>query len=153
MTGADGLEGLVLRFGWLYGPGTYYARGGSVAEETRKRRNPVVGAGTGIFSFIHIDDAAERLRRRGRPRRARSSTTSSTTSRRRCTNGSRPTPRRSGRSRRAESPLWLARLVAGYDLASAALEMRGASNAKAKRELGWQPAHPSWRQGFAESLG
>ena len=58
MTGAAGLEGLVLRFGWFYGPGTYYDTGGSMAAETLKRRNPIVGAGTGTFSFIHIDDAA-----------------------------------------------------------------------------------------------
>ena len=49
-------------------------------------------------------------------------------------------------------PVWLARLVAGAGAAGQALELRGASNAKAKRELGWQPAHPSWRQGFAASL-
>ncbi|HVY96291.1 MAG TPA: NAD(P)-dependent oxidoreductase, partial [Solirubrobacterales bacterium] len=55
---AEGIDGLVLRFGWLYGPGTYYAGGGSQAEDTRKRRFPVVGAGSGVFSFVHVDDAA-----------------------------------------------------------------------------------------------
>jgi nucleoside-diphosphate-sugar epimerase len=49
-------------------------------------------------------------------------------------------------------PVWLARLLAGKDVAAAALGMRGASNAKARRELGWEPAHPSWRQGFADAL-
>jgi nucleoside-diphosphate-sugar epimerase len=49
-------------------------------------------------------------------------------------------------------PVWLARLVAGRQAADFAVELRGASNEKAKRELGWQPAHPSWRTGFAESL-
>ena len=80
------------------------------------------------------------------------STTSSTTSRCPCaswlpvyaqTLGAKP-PRR--------VPAWLARLAAGPDLAGAMLTMRGASNAKAKRELGWEPAHPSWRQGFRDSL-
>jgi 2-alkyl-3-oxoalkanoate reductase len=50
-------------------------------------------------------------------------------------------------------PVWLARLIAGRAVATFAVELRGASNAKAKRELGWTPAHPSWRTGFAESLG
>lgn len=144
-------EGVVLRFGWFYGPGTYYDRGGSVAEDTLKRRNPVVGKGEGTFSFIHIDDAAAAYvaavdhgapgiynvvddepapLHEWLPAYAQ-------------VLGAKP-PRR--------VPAWLARLIAGKDLTSAALEMRGAANAKAKRELGWQPAHPSWRQGFAAAL-
>ena len=151
VTGASGLEGLVLRCGWFYGPGTYYDRGGSVAEETLKRRNPIVGTGTGRFSFIHVDDAAAAFvaaldhggpglynvvddepapLRDWLPVYAQ-------------TLGAKP-PRR--------VPAWLARLAAGPDLAGAMLTMRGASNAKAKRELGWEPAHPSWRQGFRDSL-
>jgi nucleoside-diphosphate-sugar epimerase len=50
-------------------------------------------------------------------------------------------------------PVWLAKLVAGSAVAASAVELRGADNAKAKRELGWQPAYPSWRQGFADALG
>ena len=57
-----------------------------------------------------------------------------------------------GAKRPRRVPAWLARLVAGKDLASTAVTMRGAANAKAKRELGWQPAHPSWRQGFPAAL-
>ena len=148
---ADGLEGLVLRCGWFYGPGTYYDRGGSVAEETLKRRNPIVGAGTGRFSFIHVDDAAAAFVAaldRGAPGLYNIV-------------DDEPAPLREWLPLYAQAlgakpprrvPAWLARLVAGKDLASAALEMRGASNAKAKRELGWQPAHPSWRQGFGDSL-
>ena len=56
---ADGLEGLVLRYGWFYGPGTYYAEDGASAADVRKRRFPVVGNGSGLFSFIHVDDAAD----------------------------------------------------------------------------------------------
>ena len=55
---ADGIQGLVLRYGWFYGPGTYYAADGSIAEMVRKRRFPVLGGSDGLFSFIHIDDAA-----------------------------------------------------------------------------------------------
>ncbi len=150
VTGAEGIEGVVLRYGFLYGPGTYYAADGSQAEDARRRRSPIVGAGTGIFSFVHVDDAAAATvaaLERGAgiynvvddepaamsewlPVYAEAL-------------GAKP-PRR--------VPVWLARLVAGAGAAGQALELRGASNAKAKRELGWQPAHPSWRQGFAASL-
>jgi len=148
---ADGLEGVVLRFGWFYGAGTYYDRGGSVAEEVAKRRYPVIGKGEGTFSFIHIEDAATAYVAAvdhgsagtynvvdDEPARLREWLPVYAEAL-----GAKP-PRR--------VPAWLARLAAGKDLASAAIEMRGASNAKAKRELGWQPEHPSWRQGFAESL-
>jgi nucleoside-diphosphate-sugar epimerase len=150
--GADNLEGLVLRFGWLYGPGTYYDHGGSQAEETLKRRNPIVGAGTGTFSFVHVEDAAAAILAaldHGAPGLYN-------------VVDDEPAPLREWLPVYAEAlgakpprkvPAWLARLAAGADLASAALEMRGASNAKAKRELAWEPAHPSWRQGFRAALG
>ena len=152
VTGAESLEGVVLRFGWFYGPGTYYALDGSMAEETRKRRNPIVGAGTGRFSFIHIDDAAAAVVAaldRGGPG-AYNVVDDEPVEQREWLPvyaealGAKP-PRR--------VPFWLARLAAGTDLASTAIEMRAASNAKAKRELGWQPAHSSWREGFRASLG
>lgn len=150
--GAAGIDGLVLRCGWLYGEGTYYARDGSMAEETLRRRNPIVGAGTGTFSFVHVEDAADAFvaaLRQGShgvynvadDEPARLSEWLPVYAR---ALGAKP-PRR--------VPAWLARIAAGRDLASSALVMRGAANAKAKRELGWQPAHPSWRRGFAESLG
>jgi nucleoside-diphosphate-sugar epimerase len=150
--GAAGLEGLVLRFGWLYGDGTYYASDGTMAEETRRRRNPIVGSGTGTFSFVHVEDAAAAFvaaLQRGAhgvynvvdDEPARLSEWLPVYAR---ALGAKP-PRR--------VPGWLAGLVAGRDLTQSALSMRGASNAKAKRELGWTPAHPSWRRGFADSLG
>lgn len=145
------LEGLVLRYGWLYGPGTYYERGGQEALEVERRRFPIVGKGTGTFSFVHVEDAAAATvaavesggpgaynvvddepapLREWVPVYARAL-------------GAKP-PRR--------VPVWLARLVAGEEVARGAVELRGASNAKAKRELGWQPAHASWRQGFFAAL-
>lgn len=149
--GAEGIEGLVLRYGWLYGPGTYYAGDGSTAAEVAKRRYPVVGAGTGTFSFIHVDDAAGATvaaAARGaagvynvvddEPAALREWLPAYADAL-----GAKP-PRR--------VPAWLARLVAGRPVVAAALEMRGASNTKAKRELDWSPAHPSWRQGFRDSL-
>lgn len=149
---AEGLEGIVLRFGWLYGPGTYYERGGTMAEETLKRRNPIVGNGAGMFSFVHVEDAADAYVAaldRGDPGVYN-------------VVDDEPAPQHEWVPVYAEAlgakpprrvPAWLARLAAGKDLVSAAIEMRGASNAKAKRELGWEPAHPSWRQGFPASLG
>jgi nucleoside-diphosphate-sugar epimerase len=144
-------EGVVLRFGWFYGPGTYYDRGGSVAEEVVKRRYPVIGRGDGRFSFIHVEDAAAAYVAaldHGSPGVYN-------------VVDDEPAPLREWLPAYAEAlgaklprrvPGWLARLVAGKDLVSTAVTMRGASNAKARRELGWQPGHPSWRQGFAASL-
>jgi len=149
--GAEGIEGLVLRYGWLYGPGTYYDRAGSQAEEVSKRRSPIVGRGTGTFSLLHVDDAASAAiaaLQRGTPGIYN-------------VVDDEPAPLREwlpvyaaalGAKPPRRVPFWLARLVAGAPLAGAAIGMRGATNAKAKRELGWEPIHPSWRQGFRDSL-
>jgi nucleoside-diphosphate-sugar epimerase len=148
---AEGLEGLVLRYGFFYGPGTYYAEEGSTTADVRRRRMPIVGKGTGTFSFVHVDDAADATVlavERGAPGVYN-------------VVDDEPAPMsewlpvfaaaaEAKRPRRV--PVWLARLVAGRGVATFGLELRGASNAKAKRDLGWEPAHPSWRRGFAESL-
>ncbi|HMJ95427.1 MAG TPA: NAD(P)-dependent oxidoreductase [Thermoleophilaceae bacterium] len=150
--GTEGLDGLVLRYGFFYGPGTHYAADGTVTQDVRRRRMPVVGDGTGVFSFIHVDDAADATVaavERGAPgvyniaddEPAKLSEWVPAMAQ---AAGAKP-PRR--------VPVWLARLVAGRQAADFALELRGASNEKAKRELGWRPAHPSWRSGFAESMG
>jgi 2-alkyl-3-oxoalkanoate reductase len=151
-TQTPGLEGVVLRYGQLYGPGTYYARDGNVAEQVRRRRFPIVGRGGGMFSFLHTDDAAS----------------ATVTSLERSAPGiynvvdDEPAPLREWLPVYAEAlgarppwrvPTFLARLVAGPFGAAFATELRGASNAKAKRELGWEPRYPSWRQGFREALG
>jgi len=149
---AEGIEGLILRLGWLYGPGTYLAPGGSNAVETTKRRYPVVGAGTGTFSFLHVEDAASAFVAaldRGVPGAYNVA-------------DDEPAPTKDWLPVYAEAlgakpprrvPHWLARIVAGGVLADAAVELRGADNGKAKRELGWQPSYPSWRQGFRDGLG
>ncbi len=148
---AGGIEGLVLRCGWLYGPGTYFASDGSSAAEVRKRRYPVVGAGTGTFSFLHVEDAATAFAaalERGAPGVYNVADEEPVASREWLpvyaeALGAKP-PRR--------VPYWLARLAAGKAMAEAAVQMRGAINAKAKRELGWQPAHPSWRRSLPGSV-
>jgi nucleoside-diphosphate-sugar epimerase len=150
--GADALEGLVLRYGFLYGPGTYYGQDGAMVADLRRRRLPVVGRGTGVFSFIHVDDAADATVaavERGAPGVYN-------------VTDDEPAPMSEwvpvlaaavGAKRPLRLPLWLARLVGGRQAAGFASELRGASNEKAKRELGWRPAHASWRTGFTESLG
>lgn len=145
---AEGMEGLVLRFAWLYGHGTYYDRGGKQAEEVISRRFPIAGKGTGVFSFVHSEDAAAAVVaavERGAPGVYNIA-------------DDEPAPVREWLPVYAQAleakpprqiPACLVRLAAGKMIAESLLEMRGASNAKAKRELGWQPTFPSWRQGFA----
>jgi nucleoside-diphosphate-sugar epimerase len=154
VTGADWLEGVVLRYGGFYGPGTTLSADPDADHSAaiRKRQFPVVGDGGGVWSFVHVDDAAAATAvavERGErgiynvvdddpapardwiPELARAL-------------GAKP-PRR--------VPRWLGRLLAGQAVTIMMTEVRGASNAKAKRELGWQPRYASWRQGFAQGLG
>jgi 2-alkyl-3-oxoalkanoate reductase len=143
--------GLALRYGGFYGPGTGLAPGGEQVEAVRKRQFPVVGDGGGVWSFVHIHDAATATMaalERGAPgvynivdddpARARDWLPVLAAAA-----GAKP-PR--------HIPRWVARLVAGEAIAAMMTEIRGASNAKAKRELGWTPAYPSWREGFAATL-
>src|SRR5215211_4525699 len=141
-------EGIVLRYGAFYGPGTGFAPGGDMHEMIRKRRFPLVGDGGGVWSFIHIADAAE--------------ATVAAVER-----GSRgvynivdddPAPvaewlpalaQELGAKKPMRVPRLIGRLFAGEAGVVMMTELRGASNAKAKRELRWRPAHASWRQGFA----
>jgi nucleoside-diphosphate-sugar epimerase len=150
--GAEGIEGVVLRFGWFYGPGTTYAADGEQADETRRRRLPVVGKGTGTFSFIHVEDAAAA---------AVAAVGSNATGTFNVVDDE-PAPMREwvpvyaealGAKRPRRVPVWLANIVADRALVANAVELRGASNERAKRELGWQPRYVSWRQGFHEALG
>ena len=153
VTGADWTEGIVLRYGGFYGPGTVARRpGGEQVEAIRRRKFPVVGDGAGVWSFVHIDDAADGDGGGGRARRAAASTTSSTTSPApvaRVAAGARA--RRSARKPPRRVPRWLGRLLAGEAAAVMMTEVRGASNAKAKRELGWQPAPSELAPGLAAS--
>jgi nucleoside-diphosphate-sugar epimerase len=151
VVGSPDLEGLVLRYGQFYGPGTYFAPDGHLGREVSRRRFPVVGPGTGTFSFLHVEDAAgatvAALDRGG--------------------SGvynvvdDEPAPLHEWLPVYAEAlgakpprhvPVWLARLVAGKGIAANAVSLRGAANAKAKRELAWQLRYPSWRQGFHAAL-
>ncbi|HWM64713.1 MAG TPA: NAD(P)-dependent oxidoreductase [Solirubrobacterales bacterium] len=150
--GTEGIEGLVLRYGQFYGPGTYYTPGsGSIARQVEKRMLPLIGPGTGMASFIHVEDAAGATVAaldRGAPGIYN-------------VTDDEPAPVTEWLPIYAEAlgakpprrvPIWIARLVGGRMAVEFGVNLRGASNAKAKRELGWQPSYPSWRQGFREAL-
>jgi nucleoside-diphosphate-sugar epimerase len=150
--GTEGIEGLVLRYGQFYGPGTYYTPGsGSIAKQVEKRMLPVIGPGTGVSSFLHIEDAAAATVTaldKGAPGIYN-------------VTDDEPVAVKEwlpiyaealGAKRPRRVPVWLARLVGGQMAVQFGVHSRGASNAKAKRELGWQPSYPSWRQGFQEAL-
>ena len=150
VTGADWTEGIVLRYGGFYGPGTSLsAEGGEQIEVIRKRKYPVVGDGGGVWSFVHIEDAAD------------ATVAAVTRGRRGLYNivDDDPAPVREWLPAAAQAvgarpprhvPRWLGRIAAGEAGVFMMTEVRGASNEKAKRELGWQPRHASWRAGFAE---
>jgi nucleoside-diphosphate-sugar epimerase len=139
--------GIALRYGFFYGPGTHFAEDGFYAKMVRLRLFPTVGSGEGRWSFIHVDDAAAATvaaLERGNP-------------------GvynivdDEPAPVRewlpvyaeaNGGRRPLHVPAWLGRLVSGSVGMAAMTTQRAASNAKAKRELGWQPVYASWRDGF-----
>ena len=151
VTAAEGMEGVVLRFGFWYGPRTAYASDGHFAAEIRKRRLPIVGDGSAVWSFIHVDDvAAATVAALDRGDGIYNVTDDD------------PAPAREwipayaealGAKRPRRVPVFLVRMVAGRYAAFLATELRGASNERAKRELGFAPRRPSWRQGFREALG
>ncbi len=146
--GAEWTEGIVLRYGVFYGPGTSMAPGEEQFEMIRRRKFPLVGDGGGVWSFIHVADAAE-------------ATVAAVE------HGSRgvynvvdddPAPVAEWLPALAQTlsakkpvrvPRFVGRLFAGEAGVVMMTDARGASNAKAKRELAWRPAHPSWRQGLA----
>jgi 2-alkyl-3-oxoalkanoate reductase len=147
---SDGQEGVALRYANLYGPGTGFAADGEIVGMVRRRRLPIVGNGGGIWSFVHVDDAATAtaVAIEGAPgvyniaddepaavadwlpELARAV-------------GAKP-PRR--------VPVLLGRMATGAVGVSMMTRIRGASNAKAKRELGWEPRYASWRDGFRDGL-
>jgi nucleoside-diphosphate-sugar epimerase len=144
--------GLALRYGGFYGPGTSLARGGNVADMIRKRKFPVAGSGAGIWSFTHIDDVAAATvaaLERGAPGVYN-------------VVDDEPAPTAEwvpvladivGAKPPRHAPKWLARLMAGKAGVAMMTEGRGASNAKARRELRWEPRWPTWRRGFRGGLG
>jgi nucleoside-diphosphate-sugar epimerase len=152
VTGSEQPEGIVLRYGSFYGPDTGMLSHVMI-DQLRRRRVPIIGDGGGWWSFIHVADAA--------------SATVAAIERGRAGNiynivddepaevsewlptlaaivGAKPP---------FHVPTWLGRLLAGEHMVAMMTEARAGSNVKARRELGWHPAHPSWRAGCAEIVG
>jgi len=149
VTQAPEVGGVVLRYGGFYGPGTGLFDGPFIKQVAR-RRVPVIGDGNGWWSFVHIEDAAAataHVIERGAPGNTYNIV------------DDEPAPVREwlpalaavlGVKPPRHLPAWLGRLLAGEHLVVMMNEVRAGSNAKAKRELGWRPAHPTWRLGFAD---
>ena len=145
---ANWTEGIVLRYGAFYGPGTNMTAGSAQMKMVRRRKFPLVGDGGAVWSFIHVADAAE-------------ATVAA------IEHGSRGVynvvdddpaavaewlpalAKTLGAKKPIRVPRLVARLLAGEAGVVMMTEIRGASNEKAKHELRWRPAHPSWRDGFA----
>ncbi|MDQ6689304.1 MAG: NAD(P)-dependent oxidoreductase [Gemmatimonadota bacterium] len=145
------LDALALRYGMFYGPGTSIGKGGAILKMARKRRFPVVGGGGGVWSFIHILDAARATVAaisRGAPgiynivddEPAKVATWL-------------PALAKAIEAKPPyKIPHWLGELTIGKGGVSIMTQIRGCSNAKAKRELNWTPIYPSWRIGFVDGL-
>jgi nucleoside-diphosphate-sugar epimerase len=145
-------EGLALRYGGFYGPGTSLGPGGAHTELVRNRKFPIVGDGAGVWSFLHIDDAASATVaaiERGAPGVYNIA-------------DDEPAPVREwlpvlasaiGAPPPRHVPAWLARPMIGGLFMVMMTTARGMSNAKAKSELDWTPAYPTWREGFREIAG
>lgn len=151
VTGSAAPEGIVLRYGTFYGRGTGMLSPAAV-EQVRHRRFPVIGDGNGWWSFVDVDDAAAATVlaiERGKAGELYNIV------------DDEPAPAREwvpalaaalGAKPPLRMPAWIARLMAGDQVVLMMTKARAGSNAKAKRELGWRPDHPSWRQGFAECI-
>jgi nucleoside-diphosphate-sugar epimerase len=139
--------GAALRYGGFYGPGTSLAPGGEHVALLRARRFPVVGDGGGVWSFVHIADAADATVA-AIERGAHGIYNVVDDDPARVSDWLPVAARAVGAKPPRHVPRWLGRLLAGEAAVVMMTEVRGASNAKAKRELGWTPAHPSWREGF-----
>lgn len=152
ITQAAGIEGVALRYGSFYGPGTGISSSGDICAQIRKRAFPVVGDGAGVWSFVHMDDAAAAAVaavERGAPGVYNIVDDD-------------PAPvavwlpelaRALGAKPPRHVPVWLGRLFIGDAGVSMMTRIRGAANCKARRELGWKPGYQSWRDGFRYGLG
>jgi nucleoside-diphosphate-sugar epimerase len=144
------LEAIVLRYGAFYGPGTWFSKHGPVSQQILARKYPLVGAGTGVYSWIHIEDAAEATA--AALDRAQPGVYNVT--------DDEPAPAREwlpvyasaiGAKPPRRVPALLARLIGG-GIVKWESTMPGASNARIKNMLDWKPRYETWRRGFVEGL-
>lgn len=159
--------GTVLRYGYFYGPDSAISRGGSTGADVARGRLPIVGAGAGVWSFIHVDDAAAAtvaaLDATDTPQKAEARSAAAATDPRvfnivddepaRVSEWIPALAASLGGRRPRKVPAWLARPLAGAYGVAIMTEAQGASNALAKRELNWTPRYASWREGFRGALG
>jgi 2-alkyl-3-oxoalkanoate reductase len=144
-------DGIVLRYGYFYGPGSAISSSGAMGEDVVRRRLPIVGDGGGVWSFVHVDDAAAATAAaldRGasgvynvvddEPARVADWIPALAQAL------GAPPPRR--------VPAMIARLAAGEFAVASMTRAQGASGARAKHELGFAPRYPSWREGFRTAL-
>ena len=147
-----GADGVVLRYGYFYGPRTSISAGGSLGVEVARRRLPIVGGGHGVWSFVHVDDAAS------------ATVAALTRARPRAYNVVDDEPaavhewipalaRTLGAKPPRQVPAWLARALAGDYGLYTMMRAQGASNTRARAELAWTPRYASWREGFQAGLG
>ena len=148
----DGIEGTVLRYGGFYGPGTGLGEGGLQLEGVRRRRFPIVGGGAGVSSYIHIDDAAAATVMAIEENKPglynivddEPAAVAEWLPALADAIGAKPPGR---------VPVWLGRLFAGELGVVMMTESRGASNAKAKRDLGWRPSYPELENRLQDGAG
>jgi nucleoside-diphosphate-sugar epimerase len=150
VTGAGDVEGLVLRYGFYYGPGTWYDKDGAIAALIRKRRYPIIGGGQGRMSFVHVDDAVDATVRAldrgapgvynvcdGEPAAAKEWL---------------PVAAQAlGAKKPFRAPVWLARRLGGDAVVYYSTALPGNANTRACAALDWAPR--PWRQGFREVFG
>jgi 2-alkyl-3-oxoalkanoate reductase len=149
---AEGIDAIALRYANFYGPGTSYGVDGEITGLVRKRAFPIIGDGAGVWSFVHVDDAAAltlAALEHGRPGVYNVA-------------DDEPAPvgqwlpyfaEVSGAKTPMHVPVWLGRMAAGEAVVSMMTRIRGAANGLAKREFDWELRYPSWRQGFAATFG
>jgi nucleoside-diphosphate-sugar epimerase len=150
--GGDGIEGLALRYGFVYGPGAGLGADGDILDHVGRRKLPIIGDGAGVWSFVHVDDAATATLaaiRRGAPGVYNIA-------------DDEPAPVATwlpelaeviGARRPRRVPRWLGRRAAGEAGVYVFTRTRGMSNGKARRKLGWRPRYVTWREGFRHGLG
>lgn len=152
MTESNDVEGIVLRYGFFYGPGTWYARDGDVGRQVRQWRYPIIGRGDGVFSFVHVEDAAAAtvaVMERGQRGVYNVADDEPATAREWMPIFAKALGARTPMT----VPALVGRIAAGRVLVEWMEGLRGASNAKIKRELGWRLRYPTWRKGFFKDIG
>lgn len=146
----SGLEAVILRYGMFYGPGTWYSPDGDVGNQVKARKFPLIGEGEGVFSFVHIDDAAR-------------ATAKAVTAPPGVYNVVDDAPVRFadwlpafagalGAKPPMRVPVWLARMAAGSAMVTWMGGLKGADNTRARRDLGWEPRYRTIKKGFAKGL-